>query len=260
MSHSKPFHRNYRAMIESQNSGYSGWAYIVDREYAKAPEHYVRAFFIIQNDLQRLFEYVEPSDTNLATYSYRIHELFMRACIEIEANFKAILMENTFNPKDKAGRPRPEKSWKIQDYWKINKTHHLSAYKVILPIWSGGNSIFEPFKNWNSQVELSWYQAYNESKHDRQLKFKEASLENLLNSISGLLVLLSSQFGMETFSSGAATRTVKVDSYYATTPALGNFFHIEFPSNWSEEEKYDFNWSLLKNKSDRFQKFNYDSI
>ena len=175
MSYSKPFHRNYREMIKGQNSGYSGWAYIVDREYARAPEHYVRAFMLIQSDLQRLFEYVEPSDTNLTTYSYRIHELFMRTCIEIEANFKAILVENIFNPMDSKGKPRPEKSWKIQDYWKTNKTHHLSTYKIIIPIWDGAYSIFEPFKQWDTQVELSWYQAYNKSKHDRQLQFKEAS-------------------------------------------------------------------------------------
>jgi len=96
MSHTKPFHRNFRGFVVGSNSGYSQWAYVVDRAYAEAPEHYVRAFMIIQNDLQKLFEYVEPADENLGTYSYRIHELFMRSCIELEANFKAILRENIF--------------------------------------------------------------------------------------------------------------------------------------------------------------------
>jgi hypothetical protein len=34
-------------------------------------------------------DYVEPADQNLNTYSFRIHELLMRACIEVEANCKA---------------------------------------------------------------------------------------------------------------------------------------------------------------------------
>lgn len=50
-----------------------------------------------------------------------------------------------------------------------------------------------------------------------------------------------------------------VDSYYSTEPALGGLFHIEFPDDWSDEEKYDFNWSDLKTQADRFQKIDYDS-
>lgn len=261
MSQYKPFHRNYRGFIASPNSGYSQWAYIVDRAYSEAPEHYVRPFIMIQNDLQRLFEFIEPSDQNLGTYSYRIHELFMRSCIELEANFKAILRENIFNPRDRNGDVRPEKKWNIHDYWKVNKTHHLSAYKIHTPIWDGVKT-FEPFKQWATSTsgELFWYQAYNKSKHDRRNEFKEANLENLMNAIAGLLVLLSSQFRTQSFSSGATTLSVNTDSYYSTEPALGGYFHIDFPEDWTDSERYDFDWSSLKMQSDRFQKINYDNI
>jgi len=260
MTHPKPFHRNYREMMQGPNSAYSDWAYIVDKQYARAPEHYVRAFKLIQGDLQRLFEYVEPSDTNLNTYSFRIHELFMRTCIEIEANFKAILTENIFNPKGRNEKPRLEKSWKIQDYWITNKTHHLSDYKIIIPIWDGTHSTFEPFKEWDTQKELSWYQAYNKSKHDRYQEFKEASFANLLNAITGLLALLSSQFGTQDFSPASTNLTIVSDSYYSTRPALGEFFHIAFPSNWDDAEKYDFDWATLKHQSHRFEKIDYDKL
>ena len=88
MSFPKPFHRNWRAMKPAPNSGYSGWAYIHDRDYAKNAEHYVRALVLIQNDLQSIFEYLEPSDESRTAYSYRIHALLMRTCVEVEANFK----------------------------------------------------------------------------------------------------------------------------------------------------------------------------
>jgi hypothetical protein len=260
MSYSKPFHRNYRGFVNGPNSGYSQWAYIVDRSYAEAPEHYVRAFSMIQSDLQRLFEFIEPSDQNLVTYSYRIHELFMRTCIEVETNFKAILRENIYNPIDKNGDARPEQKWNIHDYRKVNGTHHLSAYKVYISTWDGERSIFEPFKQWADSTELSWYQAYNKSKHNRKDEFKEANLENLLNSVAGLLVLLSSQFRTEDFSPGSTLLSVITDSYYSTEPALGGYFHIQFPDNWDDSEKYEFNWSELKNEPDRFQKINYDSL
>ncbi len=260
MSHSKPFHRNYRGFVTGQNSGYSQWAYIVDRDYSDSPEHYVRAFLLIQNDLQRLFEFVEPSDRNLCTYSYRIHELFMRTCIEIEANFRAILRENIYNPRDKYGKKIPENKWSMHNFRKTNISHHLSSYKVHIPIWDGVQSFFEPFKPWANIPELFWYQAYNKSKHDRKNDFQEANFSNLLNSIAGLLILLSSQFGTEDFSPRDTLLSVNTDRYYSTEPAIGGFFHIKFPNDWSEEEKYDFNWADLKQQTDRFQKIDYDKI
>ena len=260
MSHSKPFHRNYRGFVKGPNSGYSSQAYILDRGYSEAPEHYVRAFIMIQNDLQKLFEYIEPSDQNLAVYSYRIHELLMRTCIEAEANFKAILRENTYNPTNRNGDSRSEKKWNIHDYRKVNKTHHLSTYRVYLPLWDGEKSVFEPFGHWENSTELPWYQAYNKSKHDRKNKFKEANLENLLNSITGLLVLLSSQFGTKDFSPGNTLLAFEGSGYYCEEAALGEYFHIKFPDDWDESEKYEFDWSELKNQADRFQKINYDSF
>jgi hypothetical protein len=55
----------------------------------------------------------------------------MRICIEVEANFKAILNENIYS--------KDEKDWNMDDYKKINITHHLSSYKVTLPIWNDRN-------------------------------------------------------------------------------------------------------------------------
>jgi hypothetical protein len=139
MSFAKPFYRNYRGIKPSPNSGYSGWAYIHDRDYAKSAEHYVRAFILIQNDLQSIFEYLEPSDECRTSYSYRIHALLMRTCIEVEANFKAILEENTFTPP-------PKRSLNTTDYRKVDATHHLFSYEVMLPIWNGGAADLETFR------------------------------------------------------------------------------------------------------------------
>jgi len=261
MSHAKPFHRNYRGFAKgSSQSGYSEWAYIVDRDYSDSPEHYVRAFLLIQRDLRRVFEFVEPSNQNLSTHSFRIHELFIRACIEVEANFKAILRENIYSPTDLKGKDRKEKDWNMTDYRKVNVTHHLAAYKIHIPIWDGLRATFEPFKQWETDSALPWYQAYNSSKHDRKVEFRKANFENLLNSVAGLLVLLSSQFKTQDFSPSSTLLEVETDNYYSTNPALGSFFHIEFPDDWSEAEKYDFNWCELGKQEERFQKINYDKI
>jgi len=64
------------------NSGHG--RYILHARYAKSPQHYVRAFLLLLKDLQKLFDFIEPSDANLSCYSYRIHELLLRTCVEVD--------------------------------------------------------------------------------------------------------------------------------------------------------------------------------
>jgi hypothetical protein len=224
MSIKKPFHRNHRKIKDGFNSGYSNWGYIMDEDYAENPEHYTRAYLLILKDLKSLFEYIEPADENLHTYSFRIHELLMRASIETEANFKAILKENIFNPKDKNGRPKPEKNWGMKDYQIINKTHHLDDYRVKIPIWQGDKNTFRPFHEWKSGQRIEWYNTYNETKHDRLSRFKTATFEAMLNSVAGLIVLLTAQFRDQSFEPGPTPITSTGYGYYKGEYDLGNFF------------------------------------
>ena len=274
----KPFHRNLRGIKDRPNSGYSSWTYgddryIEDREYAKNPEHYVRAFTLIQNDLKSIFEYLEPSDVCREAYSYRIHALLMRTCIEVEANFKAILEENTFTP------PR-NGLLNMTHFRKVDATHHLSSYEVILPIWNGTPPIIKPFELWKpwrgrsqpegKKLSPAWYQAYNASKHDRQDEFKKANFGTLVDAVAGLLVLISSQFRDRDFSAGerrmgyrkeAAQRMgIPWQDYYPMDAAIGSLFRIEYPKDWADDELYDFDWLALKNQNDRFWKIDFDAI
>ncbi|MCB1542000.1 MAG: hypothetical protein KDJ25_14520 [Rhodoblastus sp.] len=261
MSVFKPFHRNYRGIKDGPQSGYSGWAYIIDREYAKNAEHYVRAFVLIKNDLQSIFEYLEPSAESQAAYSYRIHALLMRTCIEIEANFKTIFEENTFTPP-------ANRSLNINDYRKVDVSHHLSSYEVMLPIWNGAARVFKPFSPWRSArglpnpggTGLPWYQAYNASKHDRQDEFKKANLENLIMAVAGLLVLISSQFRDQDFSAGPDSLGIQGYEYHPMEASIGSLFRIRYPDDWTDAELYDFDWTVLRTDHDRFQKINFDAI
>ncbi|SKD06717.1 hypothetical protein SAMN05660461_3531 [Chitinophaga ginsengisegetis] len=255
MSITKPYYRNYRSVKDGPNSGYSDWAYIIDKEYAIFPAHYVRAYKLIQSDLELLFEYIEPSDEALKIYSYRIHELLMRTCIEIEANFKAILSENIYTPQnDRFGNP----IYNMGVYKKINTTHHLSGYEVVLPIWNEVGRVFKPFEEWGTSNSLPWYRAYNASKHDRKEEFKQANFENLLNAVTGLLVLLTSQFRDMSFSGGIGLSTGY--DYHDLDSTIGGLFRIKYPDDWTDDEKYDFDWSQLEKQTNRFQKIDYNTI
>lgn len=260
MALNKPFHRNYRKMKDGHNSGYSNWAYTVDHKYANHPEHYTRAFIIIQQDIVNLFEFIEPCDNNNSTYSFRIHELLMRTCMEVEANFKAIFRENIYTPFTRKGKPRLEKDWTIHDYKKINKTHRLQDYEVEFPFWKGSDNIRRPFLEWSTGDNLSWYQAYNQSKHDRLQHFHLANFKNLLLAYSALFTLLSSQFYRSDFLPGNEGLILETGSYYKKDFGVGGFLMIEFPNTWTEDEMHEFNWNDLERDPDRFIKFDYNAI
>lgn len=250
-----PYKRTVRQFKDNNYQSNGNGDYVSHPDFAEHPEHYIRAFLLIQKDLHKLFDYIEPSDINLRTYSYRIHELLTRTCIEIEANFKAILLENGYRKKNRKGNFL---DLNITDYKKINITHRLSSYEVQIPNWIGCQAIRKPFKNWEISDSLPWYRAYNDTKHDRHNNFHIANFENLIEAVSGLIILLSSQFITDDFSKISIIVLDGPDDGFEE--AIGDFFRVKFPSDWKEDEKYDFNWHALADEDKKILKFDYNSI
>jgi len=171
----------------------------------------------------------------------------MRTCIEIEANFKAILDENGYS---KSG------DWTMSDYKKCEASHLLSSYEIKLPVWRGNLHTRRPFANWLTSGNLTWYQDYNAAKHSRHGNFERANLSNLLDSIAGLVSLLSAQFWTEDFSPSAGVMALE-GSWDGLEGAVGGYFRVKFPNNWPINERYDFDWKNLEGLSDPFQNFPY---
>lgn len=242
---SKPYRRTVRQLADGSYANGGNARYIRDPLFASDAEHYVRAFMLIQKDLLALFDYVEPSDVNLPTYSYRIHELLTRTCIEVEANFKAILTENGC-----------AQAYDMRDYVKCEASHFLSQYELRFPVWQGTGHTTRPFLPWASAAPLPWYQAYNHAKHSRHGNFQEANFGNLLDAFSGLVALLSAQFWTEDFS--PAPDVLSLESRKSDMEcAIGGYLEVKFPTNFPATERYDFDWRILGQEGDRFQPYPY---
>lgn len=261
MTVKKPFRRTVRIFTDDSYSEGGRARYIEHPRYAESPESFIRAFLLIQKDLLTLFDYIEPSDINEQTHSFRIHELLLRTCIEVEANLKAILKENgceiKIEKKDGSAGIKDEKWWNMKDYAKVNQSHYLSQYEVKVHGWIGEKSIRTPFSAWaNVDDRLSWYTAYNSTKHDRYSNFKEASFQHLIDAVSGLAVLLASQFMDNDFSPSDNLLSIggRNDGY---EDSIGGFFRIKYPSSIPKDKKYDFDWQFLKDKKNPFQNFTY---
>lgn len=249
MSIEIPFKRTYRELtISAKGQGASGDSYIFHPDFAKSSEKNIRGFLLIERDFKRLLDYIEPSDINLKTYSFRTHELIMRTCIEIEANLVAILKENNYSK---------DGNLTMTDYKKINKTHFLSEFRVKLTDWEGDENIISPFLNWKEGKSLKWWTAYNDTKHNRSENFKNANFKNLIGAISALVVLLSSQFKYYEKKHLTFLSTIKENPDDDYENAVGNYFKVKFP-DYNEEQKYSFNWTQMKKEeSIKFQTHEY---
>ncbi|MEL1245493.1 hypothetical protein AAEO56_14560 [Flavobacterium sp. DGU11] len=116
------------------------------------------------------------------------------------------------------------------------------------------------FLEWKTKQTLSWYQAYNNSKHDRLNNFEDANLKSLIDAYSALCILLSSQFRHVDFQPGPDNLQAEGYCYFGGGFGIGGYLIVDYPDNWSEEEMYNFDWSKLKKEEDRFDKIDYNKI
>lgn len=258
----KPYYRIARPGPEGgfKLSGCS--AYTRHPEFAPGARTLVRGYQILERDLHALFEYVEPDDTNASTYSLRTHALLVRACIEVEANATATLRAGKFS--------KDHKRWNIRSaYSRLEHSHHLSSFEVKVPHWKGTQGVRRPFECWGGlragtgyQV-LPWYQAYNDTKHDRANSFSRASLSSVVDAVAGCLVLITAQHLDETYSGKSRRLVMTTGDEDGWEAGVGPELRIRMPSDFSESERYSFDgnkWRELAKGPTPFQAFDYDAL
>jgi hypothetical protein len=220
--------------------------YVLDNRYANDKSMLCRSYKILESDLKKVFEYIEPSDDNLSTYSHRTYELLLRAATEFESNCKIILEANGYTMSTHLN---------ITHYCKIDKAAKLSEYEVCLDIWRPQRKIIRPFQQWQSGHSLSWYQAYNDVKHNRQINFNQANVDNLVQAVAGVYALLFAQFGVYSFNPYQQINMVE-DNDCGSMFSGESVFSI-IPPNWPDIEKYDFDWDTLKTQTHPFSTFTF---
>lgn len=251
----RPYYRTCRQFVDGSYTEGGRWMYALHPAFAQLPGQYIRAFQVIQKDLEELFDYIEPADTNLSCYSYRVHEVLLRACVEVEANCKAILLENGYS---RSGDLR------MEDYQKLELSHRLSSYEVRVPNWHGSRALWRPFEPWRhvptkgpaSSRTLPWYAAYNSAKHDRRGAFERATFENMLGAVTGLVAILSAQFHTHDFSP-AGWGLGGGGPEDGMEAAIGGMFRVKFPDDWPIEDRYQFSWQALEAEADPFRKLQF---
>ena len=145
----------------------------------------------------------------------------------------------------------------MSDYKKINKSHKHSSYEVKIPVWNGNQNIRKPFANWSDNKSLEWWDGYNKSKHNRHSEFQKATFNNLTNAMCGLITVLSAQFEDIDFAPIEAGLSIGGNND-GMESSIGGYFRIKYPTDWDENEKYNFNLDEIENDSNPFDKFMYE--
>lgn len=199
----------------------------------------VRAYRNIQYSLDDLFNYIEPSTSNLSAYGHKIRELLILACTEVECLLIKTLVDNGYEQKER---------YSTNDYIKCKDILGLDKFDVAL-VQYPSVKVFKPFHDWKAgspTKSLPWYNAYNAVKHNRSDNITDANLEHLLDAISAIHILLESQYGkgiFERWDSHTEDRSVyktvarpQWNCTEITAPILIAGYSIT--AKWTEQRKY----------------------
>ncbi len=153
---------------------------------SEADLKYWRYFLSIEEDFIKTLRYVDLSNDNYQTYSIEYTRLLISTCAEIETMLK-LLCKSTGSNCDKYNISKLKKKLYEHEFCLMHEAEvNLSNYEIdeIIPFasWEKDDSKGKP-------VAPEWWRAYNNIKHDRDDKFKEANLENVIYAIAGLFIV-----------------------------------------------------------------------
>ena len=165
----------------------------------------------LREQLERIFRTVHPIQQNFEAFGHDIRNLLILAATEVEAHWKGVLRANS------------AKGESTKDYVKLLPVMKLNAYTIELPLYPWLGPI-RPFQSWSpnpSTQSLSWYDAYNAVKHDREDHFRRASLANALQAVCAVAIMNYAQFGL-----------------YADNRNVQQFFALKERPKWDPDEIY----------------------
>lgn len=136
-------------------------------------------FLALEHDLETVARYIEFCPANFPVYSVELARLLFAAASEVDVLAKVLctLLAPLSSPRN------------IIEYATIitQQLPSLASETVFLPRFA---LHFQPWNNGLTPKPPFWWRGYNNVKHQRDAHFHEATLQNALNAMGGLLVML----------------------------------------------------------------------
>ena len=197
----------------------------------------LRQIEIILDDLDSIFKVVSPHKNQDSVYGHSIRNIIILACTELDSRMHHILTNNAVRPIGKY--------FQMKDYYKLKNALRLDEYSLSFYRY-GDLDVYYPFSEWEKNSELSWYNAYNNVKHNREDKFPDANLKNAINAIMALCIIAIAQYGYRNDlwneRIGKIIRVEKeplwdLKDFYLMRPDKQDYIHFSFPNDTVHESK-----------------------
>ncbi|MFV0516946.1 MAG: hypothetical protein ACK5MV_06085 [Aminipila sp.] len=134
-------------------------------------------YLVLEGDLSSTSRFVEPTQKDV--FSFEFLKIIILSCSELETTFKYIC-EEISGSKDNAGNIGQYKNVILKNFPQITEAT-VKIYRI-------QESIL-PFQNWKSGT-LSWWNAYQDIKHNRGQAFQNATYWNAVYALSALYILI----------------------------------------------------------------------
>jgi hypothetical protein len=139
---------------------------------------YWNYFISIEEDLYRLSRYIEFDEKNENIFSIELVRLLISSSSEFE-----VVAKELCNIKD------PNKRIKnVCDIRKNLLLFYPDIYDLEITISRFGLK-YKPLINWKTNKNCDWWTSYNSVKHQRNSKYGNANLKNVINAIGSLYII-----------------------------------------------------------------------
>jgi hypothetical protein len=134
----------------------------------------------LDSDLAHLSRYVEFSANNFKCFSIELASILLAAASEVDVACKQLCKKvNPNSTADNINQYRDELAPAFPQ---------VKDFKVVLPRFG---LTFCPWDEWNKPGGVPpWWTSYNKVKHQRDVHFDRATLENAISAVAGLFVIL----------------------------------------------------------------------
>lgn len=189
-----------------------------------------QALRILIEKLDEILLYIEPTQAGLQSYGHKSRELLILACTEVENLWVQYMRIAGVEPN---GR-----SFNTNDYVRLLVPLNLADYVVRFKLINNSDLV-SPFSGWNPKSptkSLIWYDAYNKTKHDREMHFAEATLTNCLHAISAVIVMFCVRHSPFPLIEGSSSLTALFTQHFdieLSTPDPKSFYipEIDAPTH-----------------------------
>jgi hypothetical protein len=146
-----------------------------------------RFFLSLEKDFVVMQNYIEVDPVNFKVFSLELSKLLQISCSEIDSVLRLLCSEID----TKCGfSAHEDRNGNISEYKKIifRRFPEIENSEIFLPHLLTGS--IKPWQGWTNKKPPKWWVSYNLIKHYRHSSFSEATLENVINSLSALMLAI----------------------------------------------------------------------